>query len=208
MSFLGNLEWRYATKKYNGTEISAESLGAICDAIRLAPSSAGTQPYHVVVASGALKDALITSSGQVDKLGASHLFVFCARTDYPARADEQVAINAALQNKKPEELEGLAKTVNATWKKHIDEGDLSHWAAKQAYIALGFALAACTELKIDASPMEGFKPDEFKKILELPDYMLPCVIMAVGYRDPNDSAQPSMRPKMRFPKDDLFDFRH
>ena len=81
------------------------------------------------------------------------------------------------------------------------------WAARQAYIALGFGLAACAELKIDASPMEGFKPDEFKKILELPDHIDPVVIMALGYRDMEDHASPQHRAKVRFSKDDLFEFR-
>ncbi len=55
--------------------------------------------------------------------------------------------------------------------------------------------------------MDGFKPEEFHKILSLPEFMMPVAIMALGYRDPNDSAQPSHRAKARFPKDDLFTFR-
>lgn len=205
MSFLENLNWRYATKKYNGQEVSQENLDTILEAIRLAPSSSGMQPYHIVVAASAMKDRLIESSGQKDKIGASHLLVFCTRTDYPARGNRQVAIAAELEGKKSEELEGLAKLVRGTTEKNAL--DLRFWAAKQAYIALGFALAACAELKIDSSPMEGFNSGEFKEILELPEYMDPVVIMALGYRDREDRAQPSIRPKMRFPKDDLFTFR-
>ncbi len=205
MAFLDNLNWRYATKKYNGEKVSEADLDKIVEAIRLAPSAAGTQPYHVVVASGEMKDKLIENSGQVAKLGASHLCIFCTRTDYPARAEKQIEIAAALEHVSVESLDGLKKTVWRTFEGKEPE-KFQAWAARQTYIALGFALAAAAELKIDASPMEGFKPAEFHSILNLPEYMHPVVIMAVGYRDPEDPAQPSHRAKVRFPKDDLFTF--
>ncbi len=205
MSFLNNLMWRYAVKKYTGAPVDNAKLEKILDAIRMAPSASGTQPYHIVVASGQMKNTLIQSSGQVAKIDASHLLVFCTRIDYPARGEEQVAINAALQNKKPEELAGLSNLVKSTIESKGEPDSLRAWAARQAYIALGFALAACAELEVDSSPMEGFKPAEFKKILELPEYIDPVAIMALGYRDSDDGYL--TLPKMRFPKEDLFEFR-
>ena len=204
MGFIENLDWRYATKKYDGEKVSDENLAKIVEAIHMSPSAIGAQPYHVVVASGEMKDKLIENSGQKDKLGASHLFVFCARTDYPARAEKQIAITAEVQGVSVESLAGLAASVARGTTK--EPAALREWAARQAYLALGFALAAAAELKIDASPMEGFKPDEFKSILALPEYMTPVVIMAIGYRDPQDPARPEARAKMRFPKEDLFTF--
>lgn len=199
------LTWRYATKKFNGDIVSPDYIDMIMTNIQLAPSSNGTQPYHIIVASGEMKDKLIQSSGQVDKLGCSHVFVFCARTDYPARAEMQVALAAEAEGVAPETLTGYAASIARTTNR--EPAALTDWAARQAYIALGFGVVACAELKIDACPMEGFKPAEFASILKLPEYMHPVVIMAVGYRDPADSAQPSMRKKVRFPKDDLFEIR-
>lgn len=205
MSFLHNLTWRYATKKFDGRIVSDTDLSAIVEAIQLAPSSSGTQPYHIVVASGELKDKLIESSKQIDKLKASHLFVFCTRTDYPERAKKQIEIAAEIQGTTVESLAGLATTVaRATTQ---EPSALRSWAARQVYIALGFGLAACAELAIDSCPMEGFSPLAFHSILDLPEYIEPVVIMAIGYRDPDDSAQPEKRAKVRFPKNDLFDFR-
>ncbi len=203
MELLDALNWRYATKKFNGDIVSDETLALLTDAIRLSPSSAGTQPYHVIVASGELKDKLIQSSGQLDKMRASHMLVFCSRLDYPARADKQIAITAASENVSVESLAGFAATVARSTSRPPEA--MKEWAARQAYIALGVAVAAAAELRIDACPMEGFKPDEFKSILELSEYMNPVVIMALGYRDPEDGA--AKRKKVRFPKDDLFDLR-
>ena len=205
MSFINNLSWRYATKKFNGETVSPANLSKLTEAILMSPSSSGTQPYHIYVTNGELKDRLIHSSGQTDKLGCSHLLVFCSRIDYPARRIKQVENTAQIQGVSVESLVGLSASIERTTTKLPTQ--LREWAMRQAYIALGFGLAAAAELHIDACPMEGFKPDEFAKILEVPEFMNPVVIMAIGYRDPQDSAQPEMRPKVRFPKSDIFTFR-
>ena len=49
MSLLDSLKWRYATKKMDGTKVPKEKLDFILDAIQLAPSSFGLQPYTVLV---------------------------------------------------------------------------------------------------------------------------------------------------------------
>ena len=207
MSFLNNLNWRYATKKFSGDIVSPGDLKTILAAIRMAPSSAGAQPYHVIVVeTPALKDQLIESTKQVDKKGCSHILIFCSRTDYPARGEDQVRIAAEAQGKTVEELAGLAAAVARISGTKSPE-QLLEWAARQAYIALGFAVAACAELHIDSCPMEGFSPEEFHTILGLPEYIRPVVIMAIGHRDPNDEAQPALRPKVRFPDADLFEYR-
>ena len=206
MEFIDKLNWRYATKKFSGQKVSDADLNTITEAIRLSPSSSGTQPYHIVVASGEMKDKLIQSSGQVDKLGASHMLVFCSRTDYPARGEKQIQLTAEAQGTTVEALAGFAKMISGI-SGRMNPAELEAWAARQAYIALGVAVSVCAEMQIDSCPMEGFKPAEFASILGLPEYMHPVVIMTLGYRDPADPAQPSMRAKMRFPKDDLFDFR-
>ena len=62
------------------------------------------------------------------------------------------------------------------------------WSSKQAYIGLGTALIAAAELKVDATPMEGFDPKLFDDVLNLTEKGLHAsVIMSLGYRDtPND----------------------
>ena len=39
------LNWRYATKRMNGQAVPQEKLDNILEAIKLAPSSVGLQPY-------------------------------------------------------------------------------------------------------------------------------------------------------------------
>ena len=48
--YLENLNWRYATKKFDSTKkIKEDDLEKIKEAIRLTASSYGLQPYKVLV---------------------------------------------------------------------------------------------------------------------------------------------------------------
>ena len=61
-------------------------------------------------------------------------------------------------------------------------------AARQAYIAFGTAIAAAAELKVDATPMEGFDNHALDSLLNLSEKGLKSVtLLPLGYRDePND----------------------
>ena len=84
MSFLTNLAWRYATKKFDTTKkVSDEHLGKILEAIHLTPTSTNVQPYHFyIVTNQEIKDKIQTASWNQSQIGtSSHLLVFAARTD-------------------------------------------------------------------------------------------------------------------------------
>ena len=49
MSITTALHWRYATKRMNGTKIPKQKMDIILNAISLAPSSFGLQPYSILV---------------------------------------------------------------------------------------------------------------------------------------------------------------
>jgi nitroreductase len=64
------------------------------------------------------------------------------------------------------------------------------WTAKQTYLALGNLLNAAAELKIDATPMEGFNAAKFNEILGFDKLGLNAsVIATVGYRHEEDNTQ-------------------
>lgn len=77
-------------------------------------------------------------------------------------------------------------------------------AARQTYIALWFALLAAAELKVDATPMEGFDSAEVDKLLNLTSEGLKStVMMAVGYRD-HENDWWSKLDRVRRPYEELF----
>ena len=91
MSFLSNIEWRYATKKFDiSRKVSTEDLSEILEAIRLTPTSFGLQAYHFyVVTNPEILAKIQTASYDQPQIGtASHLIVMCARNDLMQAKDE------------------------------------------------------------------------------------------------------------------------
>lgn len=203
-TFLSNLHWRAAIKQFDGSKLSDKQLETILDTVRLAPSSYGLQPFHVTVVSDmALREQLKKASWDQSQLTtSSHVLVFSARTDLKDRIEAHLMNTAGGNPEIRAKLAGFEATLKGFAEGKTEE-DIRAWASKQAYIALGFALAACTEMQIDSCPMEGFDPAQFKKILALPAHLYPCVILPVGKR----AATEVIRPKVRFEKTDLFDAR-
>lgn len=203
MTFIENLNWRYATKKFNGEKISDKDLQKIKDAVRLSPSSSGLQPTHVFIISDKekLEHLKKFSTNQTKFETCSHMFVFCYRTDMMTRQAELAKIKAGnsaeMWNILSNWRTSLSVSVKNITRKKEDTKD---WSMAQTYLALGFGLAACAELKIDSCPMEGFESLTFQKELDLPDHIVPCVLMAVGTRAIDDK----VFEKTRFPESDFF----
>ena len=198
MSFLSNLEWRYAAKKFDTTKkVSDDDMNKILEAIRLTPTSFGMQPYHFYVVTNEEKKAAIEAAAyhQPQVSTSSHLIVMCARNDLTAVKDEYFDALSGGSNEVREKLSGFEQMVT---------GFLPHaspeWAKKQVYIAQGFALAACAELQIDSCPMEGFDAAAVAKILEVPSNLDVAVMIPVGDRAVDEHP----RPKFRFAKEKVF----
>ena len=151
----------------------------------MAPSSFGLQPVHVlVITNPELREQLKAASwGQGQVVDASHLFVFCARTDLLARTNTFFDAISGGSAEARAGLKGYEEMVTNTVSALSPER-AQQWTARQAYIALGFAMAACAELEIDSCPMEGFDPNALDEILKLRDSGLRSVLMLpLGYRD-------------------------
>ncbi len=191
MSFLESMEQRYTTKKYSaGKIIPADQIEAIKKILQLSPSSIDSQPWQfTIIANQPLKEQLAPVSYHNNhKLeNCSHVVVF------------NVIDNIALFEKEIQEYlpEGSVAYYNRMVKPR-GEAYIKAWFGRQVYIALGVLLGACATMDIDATPMEGIETDRYTEILGLKDYKT-IVAVAMGYRDPEDSNQPSITPKKRLP---------
>lgn len=198
MSFLSNLEWRYAAKKFDTSKkVSETDLEKILEAIRLTPTSFGMQPYHFyIVTNQDQKDAIQAAAWNQAQIGtASHLIVMCARNDLMTVKDEYFDAMSGGSTEVRANLRGFEDMVTGFIPHSSPE-----WAKKQVYIAQGFALAACAELQIDSCPMEGFDPAAVAKILDVPSNLDVAVMLPIGYRAVDEHP----RPKFRFPKEKIF----
>ncbi len=202
MSFIDKLNWRYATKKFDTSKsVSEEDKNKVMEAIRMAPSSFGYQPYHItVVESKEIREELKKNAwGQAQFTDAPLLLIFSSRGDLVKRIDEFLDVMSGGDAKKKEAFTQYGEMMKGSARAK-GEDEAFAWAAKQSYIALGFGLAACAELGLDSCPMEGFDSVAFKKILGLDDNLEAQAALAVGYRLNNDD----VKPKTRFPKEELF----
>jgi nitroreductase len=186
MALLDDLKWRYATKKMNGKTVPKDKLDYILEAARLAPSSSGLQPYQlfVIANKNLLSQIRAVSNDQSQITDCSHLLVFAAWDSYSYERMGDVFLRTVRER-------GIADTAMEAYQKRL--WDLyeplgrkwqSEHSAKQAYIALGLAVAAAAEQKVDATPMEGFDNAKMDEILGLEKLGLKSVaILPLGYRD-------------------------
>jgi nitroreductase len=166
-TFLNNLKWRRSEKHFAPGWVNIKPIE---NAIINAPSSYGMQPYHVfVIVDKELRAKLSPACYNQPQINDCYaLFVFCVHNDLEARLDDFVE-----QTDKQARREEISKYMSAL-------PTANGWAKQQAYIALGYGLAAASELKIASCPMEGFMPHKVAKVLKLGDEYDPCVLMAVG----------------------------
>ena len=192
-TFLENQNWRYATKQFDATKkISAADLNTLKEAVRLSASSYGLQPYKVIIVESLeLKEKLKPAAyGQTQITDASHLFIFANDLNLGADSVDDYINNISETRGVPADaLAGFSDMMKGTIA-NLSQEAKNIWTAKQTYIALGTLLSAAAELKIDATPMEGFSPASFNEILGLDKLGLNAsVIATVGYRHDEDDAQ-------------------
>ena len=205
-SLLENLNWRYATKKFDATKkISDADLNTLKEAVRLAASSYGLQPYKVVVVENPeIREQLKAAAyGQTQITDASQLFIFANDLNAgPESVADYIKNISETRGIPVEALGGFEDMMNGVIS-NLSQEAKNIWTAKQTYIALGTLLSAAAELKIDATPMEGFNPAAFNEILGFDKLGLNAsVIATVGYRHEEDEAQHFK--KVRKSQEELF----
>lgn len=205
MNITAALNWRYAVKRMNGNEIPKNKLDTILNAISLAPSSFGLQPYSILVIENKelLEKIKPIAMMQPQITEASALLVF-AVWDKLTLEKIETYINqmANERNVTVDSLKEFKEQMASQLKN--SEADNFIWNSKQAYIALGIGLLAAAEEEIDSTPMEGFDKSQLDDLLKLKDKGLSSsVIMTLGYRDAENDYLAFLK-KIRRSKDKLF----
>ena len=181
-----HLNWRYATKKMDPSKVvPQDKVDAIIEAIRMSPTSSGTQPFELLVVTNPdIRSKIAEAAGrQAQITDGSHLLVFSVWDNYTAeRIDRVIDLNVAARGDLPM-LHAYYDNLKSNYLPREAEVNYAH-TARQAYIALGIALVAAAEQEVDSTPMEGFDPDAVDKILGLKTRGLRSVVLLpLGYRD-------------------------
>lgn len=202
-----DLNWRYATKKFDPSKkIADHDLEIIKESLRLTPSSYGIQPYKfLLVKNEVIREQLTAASyNQQQVKDASHLIVMCAYNELlPEHVDAYMSRIATTRNVDKDTLTGFSDMIHRT-SVEMETEKQKIWMSKQLYIALGQLMHTCAALKIDSTPMEGFKPEEYDRILGLKDQNLHAVLACpIGYRHEEDKA--IQNKKVRKSLDEIFE---
>jgi nitroreductase len=203
---LTQLNWRYATKQFDpARKISPEDWAVLENALILSPSSYGLQPWKfIVITDQKMCEKLFPATcNQCQILDCSHFVVFAARTMITDEdIDRHVARTAELRGGTVEALKRFRDSVAGDLVTGTRAAEAREWAARQAHIAIGNFMTSAALLGIDTCPMEGFKPDEYDKILDLPAKRLTSVVCcAAGYRSADDKK--AGQKKVRFSRNDV-----
>ena len=207
MDLIKNLQWRYAVKKYSDESVSEDKIDRIIEAVNLTATSCGIQPYRLfVITNPEVRQRLGEGSFNAQIHTSSYLLVFAGfneiTTDYITSYIEMMDLQ---RNSERGGLKILKDTLIDYFSPQTPEQN-TIWSDKQAYIGLGTALIAAAELRVDATPMEGFDPKLFDEVLGLSEKGLHAsVIMSLGYRD-TDNDYLALAKKVRLPIDE-FTFR-
>ncbi len=186
MSFLDKLNERYATKAMNGKVVPEKKIDNILEAIRLAPTSSGLQPFEVFVVTNDETKASIREIAwnQPQVTDCSHLLVFAAWDNYTEdRINNMFNLTNEIRGFKNEGWENYRQKLLAGYPPRDAEVNFEH-AARQTYIAFMAAITQAAYEGVDSTPMEGFDPTALDKILGLREKGLrSTLLLPLGYRD-------------------------
>ncbi|MVZ61573.1 nitroreductase family protein [Sphingobacterium humi] len=205
MRLLEDLNWRYATKKMNGQAVEQAKVDQIIEAARLAPTSSGLHPFKVIeISNPAIKEKIQPIAfGQSQIVDASHLLVFAAYDEYTKERVDAPFLQQEIERGLPQGFANDYKnSLFERFQTQTKEDHFNH-AARQAYIGFGLAIAAAAELRVDATPMEGFNNQLLDELLGLDKLGLKSVtILTLGYRDEQNDWLVNLK-KVRVNKEDF-----
>lgn len=202
-----DLNWRYATKKYDTSKkISASDLDILKNVLTLVPTSNGLQPFKfLIIENTEIREKLKEKSfGQSQITDASLLIVMCSYKSIDSEfVENYLKLNATHRNVPLENFDGFRGHLHRTVVSKNEE-EILNSNSKQVYIALGHLLHAAAQLRIDTTPMEGFIADAYDEILGLSEKNLHAtVVCTLGYRSADDNYQ--HLKKVRKSQEDLFE---
>lgn len=203
---LEQLNWRYATKQFDpARKIPAAEWQALEEAIRLAPSGYGVQPWVFVVVSDpeVRKQLRAASWDQPQITDASHMIVFAAKKDVTETdVDHYMQRIADVRGASVADLAGFRGMIAGGVLEAKDSAGRALWTSRQTYIPIGVLLTSAALMGLDACPMEGINPAEYDRILGLDARGLTALaVVTAGYRSAEDKY--AAAPKVRFPADEV-----
>jgi nitroreductase len=188
---------RRSIRKFKQQDISADTVGQLLDAARLAPSGSNLQPARFIVAqSSSAKEALGRFTPYKFIVKAAVIFVCCA--DLTAVTTRERRIGELMN-------EGAFEGVDIDMNDPSAVSPLMDADAVRAYLSMNAAIAIehivlkAVDLGLGSCWLGRFDRDKVKKFLALDETIYPIVLLPVGHPDQS----PKARPRFALDKDVL-----
>ncbi len=202
---------RHTCKAYDAQRpLTEEQLQQLQEILRLSPSSVNSQPWHFfLVTSEAGKETLIPTLTEHnrEKVRQAALTVVIATQTELDEAHLQALLAQEEQDGRFGGNEEAKKGADGARRYYVGLNSSSPqqqaWMARQAYLSLGFLLMGAATLGLDATPIEGFFPEQLDAAFGLTELGLKSVVVAsIGYRSEQDFN--ASLTKSRLPAEQLF----
>jgi len=173
---------RYAAKHFDGRPIPEDKVRELLELCRWAPSGCNMQPWRIkVVGDPAVKRELSAATyGEPQIESCSHLLVFCADAD-PAGLSKRLVARMD-QEGVPEPSRSIVGGITAEMC-HIPGEAWMGYATANTYLPAFLAQMVAKDLGFDACLMTHFRPEEYSRILGLPENLVPVILVPIGYAD-------------------------
>lgn len=206
MKLLDTLKWRYATKKFDSSKkVNQELVDQIIEATRLAPTSSGLQPFQIIeITNQEIKEKIVPIAYNQQQIAdCSHLLVFATWDNYTTeRIDHIYHLITTERKQSADQYKPYTDRLKSVYLNRPAHENFEH-AARQAYIAFGFAIAEAADLGVDTTPMEGFDNEALDDLLQLKAKGLKSVtLLPLGYRDESNDWLVHLK-KVRHPESEF-----
>lgn len=203
---------RHTCKAYDAQRpLTEEQLQQLQEILRFSPSSVNSQPWHFfLISSDEGKKQLLPTLTEHnrEKVSQAALTVVIATKRELDDAHLQALLAQEEQDGRFGGNEEAKKGADGARRYYVGLNSTSpqkqqEWMARQAYISLGFLLMGAATLGLDATPIEGFFPEQLDAAFGLTEQGLKSVVVAsIGYRSEQDFN--ASLTKSRLPAEQLF----
>ena len=203
---------RHTCKAYDAQRPLTEAqLQQLQEILRFSPSSVNSQPWHFfLISSDEGKKQLLPTLTEHnrEKVSQAALTVVIATKRELDDAHLQALLAQEEQDGRFGGNEEAKKGADGARRYYVGLNSTSpqkqqEWMARQAYISLGFLLMGAATLGLDATPIEGFFPEQLDAAFGLTELGLKSVVVAsIGYRSEQDFN--ASLTKSRLPAEQLF----
>ncbi|HYP68700.1 MAG TPA: nitroreductase family protein [Thiobacillaceae bacterium] len=169
---------RHACRRFTPHEVQYESLRAVLEAGRLAPSGFGLEPWRFLVVQETILREQVAEA--------------CFSQPPAATAPALIILVALLEALRPgssfvkRQLEAEAgdsdpAPVMETYREFHDSVDIAQWAMGQCQIAAAFMMLEAVHQQLATCPIGGFDEQILAAVLNLPAGEKPALVLALGH---------------------------